>query len=153
MTVAAVGNDTIVIDDGSGDRVLVDFANTDIATFTFPNQLVTMTKGKGGNAIYAYNETGKQVDVELRILKASPDDKFLNSAFQRMKNDLPSFNLLKMNFTQRVGDGATNVSDVVYSMEGGVFTQAVDAKSNTEGDADTGVSLYRLTFANNNKTL
>lgn len=153
MTVAAVGNDTIVINDGSGDKVLVDFANTDIATFTFPNQLVTLTKGKNGNAIYAFNETGKQVDVELRIIKGSPDDKFLNSAFQRMKNDLPSFTLLKLNFTQRVGDGNGNVNDTVYAMEGGVFTQGIDAKSNTEGDADTGISVYRLSFANNNKTL
>lgn len=153
MATAQIGNDTIVINDGSGDRILTDFANTDIATFTFPNQLVTMTKAKNGNAIYAFNETGKQVDVELRILKGSEDDKFLNSAFQGMKNDLPSFTLLKLNYTKRIGDGSGEVINEVYSMEGGVFVQPVDVKSNTEGDPDTGVSLYRLTFANNTRSL
>lgn len=153
MTIAAVGNDTIVLNDGTKDRVLSDFANGDIATFTFPNELVTMTKGKNGNAIYAFNETGKQVDVEIRLIKGSPDHKILNSLFKQMRSDLPSFKLLKLNFTQRVGDGSGNVNDVVYSMDGGIFRQEVDAKSNTEGDADVGVSLYRLVFANSEKTL
>lgn len=153
MTVAQVGKDTIVINDGTRDVTLIDFANGDIATFTFPNQLVTMTKGKNNNAIYSFNESGKQVDVELRLIKGSEDDKFLNSALTRQINDLPSFTLLKLNFTQRVGDGAGNVNNVVYTMEGGVILQEVDGKSNTEGDADVGVSVYKLVFANSNKTL
>lgn len=153
MTVAAIGTDTIVINDGIADRVMSDFGDGDVAIFTFPNTEVEAKQGKNGNVIYAANETGSRVDVELRILVGSSDDKFLNSLKLAMKEDLPSFPLLSLNFTKRVGDGQTNVNDVVYTMNGGVFQQGVDTKSNAEGDTEQAISLYRLIFFNNKRSL
>jgi len=153
MTVAVTGNDTIVINDGTGDRSIVDFANADNIVATFPNELVNMTVGKNGNAIYAFNQTGRIIEAELRLLTGSPDDKYLNSALIRIKTDLPSFILLTANFTKRIGDGLGNVGNAVYSMEGGVIYQQVDAKENSEGDTDNAVSVYRLRFANGDKSI
>ncbi len=153
MTTAVTGNDTIVINDGTGDRSIVDFANADNIVVTFPNELVNMTVGKNGNAIYAFNQTGKIIEAELRLLTGSPDDKYFNSILIKQKTDLPSFVLLTGNFTKRIGDGQGNVGNAVYSMEGGVIYQQVDAKENVEGDTDNAVSVYRLRFANGDRTI
>ncbi len=153
MTTAMTGNDTVVVNDGTGDRVLTDFANADNVIMTFPNELVTMTVGKNGNAIYAFNQTGKILEGELRFLIGSEDDKYFNSILKRIKDDLPSFVLLSINFTKRVGDGKSNVSNVVYSAEGGLVYQGVDAKESSEGDTEAAVAVYRIRFANSERTI
>lgn len=146
---ALTGKDTIQI----GDRVFIDFADGDVANFTYPNELVTPKTGKNGNSIYAYNETGNQVDAVLRVLRGSPDDKFLNSLKLTMKADFPSFTLLDATFTKRVGDGAGNVSNDVLTVSGGVFTKGIDDKSNAEADTEQAVATYNLKFTNSNRKL
>ena len=143
------GADTVQIN----DRVFADFGDGDIVTITYPNELVTVKTGKNGNSIYAFNETGKQVDVEIRVLRSSPDDKFLNSIKIGMERDFAAFSLLTGEFVKRVGDGDGNVSREIYTLSGGVFSQSVDTKSNVEGDTDQSISLYRLKFTNAPKSI
>jgi hypothetical protein len=143
------GADTVQIN----DRVFADFGDGDIVTITYPNELVTVKTGKNGNSIYAFNETGKQVDVEIRVLRASPDDKFLNSIKLGMERDFAAFSLLTGEFVKRVGDGDGNVNREIYTLSGGVFSQSVDTKSNVEGDTDQSISLYRLKFTNAPKSI
>lgn len=143
------GSDTIQIN----ERVFADFGDGDVVTITYPNELVAVKTGKNGNSIYAFNETGKQVDVEIRVLRASPDDKFLNSIKLEMKRDFAAFSLLSGEFVKRIGDGKSNVSREIYSLSGGIFSQSVDAKSNVEGDTDQAISLYRLKFTNAPKSI
>ena len=148
-TAALTGNDTTIIN----DRVLADQGNGDVTTITYPNELTTVTTGKNGNSLYAFNETGNQVDVEIRLLKGSSDDKFMNSLYQNYRQDPPSFTLLTGEFTKRVGDGQGNVDNVTYSMAGGAFSQGVDSKDNTEGDTEQAVAVYRLRYANNQRSI
>lgn len=144
VTNTLTGSDTIQI----GDRVFADLPNGDVLDLTYPNELVTVTIGKNGNAIHALNETGKQADVVLRVLRASPDDKFLNSLKLTMESDLAAFTLLEGKFTKRMGDGAGNISSDIYTVSGGSFKQGIDVKSNVEGDTEQAVSVYRFTFTN-----
>lgn len=146
---ALTGKDTIQI----GDLVLANFADGDVANFTYPNELVTPKTGKNGNSIYAFNETGKQVDVVLRVVKASKDDKDLNSLKVAMESDFPSFALLDATFTKRVGDGAGNVSNDVLTVSGGVFTKGIDGKDNAEGDTEQAVAVYNLKFTNSKRKI
>jgi len=148
-TSSLTGADTVQIN----DRVFNDFGDGDIVTISYPNELVSVKTGKNGNSIYAFNETGRQVDVEIRVLRASPDDKFLNSIKLGMERDFSAFSLLSGEFVKRVGDGLGNVSREVYSLSGGVFTQSVDTKSNVEGDTEQSISLYRLKFTNAPKSI
>jgi len=137
------GKDTLTLN----DRVLVDFADGDVATITFSNELMTTKIGKNGNSIHSLNETGKMVNVELRIILGSEDDKFLNSLLEKMKRDAPSFSLLKGEFVKRTGDGDGNVQRIVYNLSAGVFKQGIDTKENIEGDTEQAVSIYKLDFA------
>jgi len=148
-TSTQTGNDTITIN----DRVLTDFGDGSVVSITFPNELVAVKTGKNGNAIYSLNETGKQADVELRILRGSSDDKFLNSIKLSMQSDIASFVLLNGEFVKRIGDGLGGVSREIISLSGGVFSQSNDTQSNVEGDTEQALTIYRLKFSNGSKSI
>lgn len=137
------GNDTILI----AGRILTDFADGDVAKVTFPNDLIAVQNGKNGNAIFNLNALGQQAEVELRVLRSSSDDAFLNDLLVRMEQDLPTFPLMNGYFVKRVGDGQGNVTRDTYIGQGGVFTRKVDVSENVQGATDPAVSLYRLKYS------
>jgi len=147
--VSLTGADTIQID----SRVLNDLADQDAVKLTFPNDIAAVKASKNGNTIYAFNETGRLVEVEVRVLLGSADDKYLNSRLQEMKNDFSGFILLTCSFSKRVGDGAGNMSTVVYQGTGGVFKKQVEAKTSTEGDTEQSVAVYMMNFGNSGKSI
>lgn len=141
------GNDTIQI----AGRVLTDFADGDVAKLSFPNDLVAVKNGKNGNAIFNLNAMGEQADLELRVLRSSPDDAFLNDLLVRMTQDLPTFTVMSGYFVKRVGDGKGNVTQDTYITSGGVFQKKVDVAENVEGATDPAVSVYRIKFSNSDR--
>ena len=143
------GKDTIIIN----DITLADFGDGDVVTLDFPNELVSLKTGKNGNSIYNFNETGKQVDVSLRVLRGSADDKTLNSLKVAMEQDFPSFTLLTGQFVKRIGDGAGNINREIYNLSGGVFSQSVNTKENVEGDTEASIAVYNLKFSNAPKSI
>lgn len=147
--VSLTGADTIQID----SRVLNDLADQDAVKLTFPNDIAAVKASKNGNTIFAFNETGRLVEVELRVLLGSADDKYLNSRLQEMKNDFSGFILVNASFSKRVGDGAGNMSTVVYQCTGGVFKKQVEAKTSTEGDTEQSVAVYMINFGNSGKSI
>lgn len=143
-SVALSGSDTIKIN----NRVLTDVADGDVASLTFPNDIANVKTGKNGNSIYGLNETGKQAELALRIIRGSEDDKFLNNLLAAQQNNFAGFVLMNGEFTKRMGDGAGKVLNDLYITSGGVFSKQVEAKSNVEGDIEQSVSIYHIKFAN-----
>jgi hypothetical protein len=143
MTKTITGSDTLVL----FDRVITDFADGDVSTITFPNELVSMSTGKNQNTIYAKNEQGNNADLVIRLARGSADDKFLQSKIAEQLRDFVSFSLAEGQLVKKVGDGAGNVTNDSYNMEGGVFTKPVETKENVSGDIEQGVSIYNLRFA------
>lgn len=141
---ALTGNDTIQI----GGRVLKNFGDGDVAKLSFPNDLVAVKTGKNGNSIFNLMGSGQQSEVEIRVLRGSSDDAFLNQQLNTMRADLPSFSLLPGYFVKRIGDGKGNVTFDTYLLSGGVFTKIPEASENTEGATDPALAIYRLKFAN-----
>ena len=148
-SVALSGADTILID----DRILVNLADGDCVHITFPNDITTVKAGKDGNMIYAFNQMGKVTMASLRVLLGSDDDKFLTALLQEMENDFSGFTLMTGSFSKRVGDGAGNISTVVYQMSGGTFKKQQEAKTSAEGDAEQSVVVYEITFGNGDKSI
>lgn len=143
MIVTGGGKDTFTIN----SRVLTDFPDGDPISITFPNELVSMKIGKGGNAMMALNETGRECDVSLRILKGSGDDKFLQSLLDAMKLDFATFNLLTSEFIKRLGDGEGNITRDIYTMSGGIVTKFIETKESVEGDTEQFISVYTLKYS------
>lgn len=147
--VSLVGKDTIKVD----GRILFDMADGDNATLTFPNELMAVKTGKNGNSLYAFNETGRQCELTLRVIRGGPSDKYLDSRMQDMIQDAPSFVLMNSQITKRIGDGQGSVGSDTYILDGGVIVKQVETKVNVEGDVEQALSIYNLKFTNSNRRI
>lgn len=143
-TIALSGNDTININ----NRNFSDLADGDVADLTFPNDIAQVKTGKNGNSLFALNESGKQAELKLRVVRGSSDDKFLNNLLANQQSNFSGFVLMIGTFTKKLGDGAGNVLADTYIMSGGVFTKIPEVKSNVEGNVDQSVSMYTIKFTN-----
>ena len=140
---ALTGADDLIIN----DRPITEFTDNSTIQITFPNEKVGSSTGKNANTVFATNEQGRNVQVELRILAGGKDDAFLNGLSIQQERDLPSFTLMNGSFSKRVGDGSGNVKRINYTLLGGVISQGIDAQENLTGDTEQGTALYRMTFA------
>ena len=147
--ISLTGADVIQVD----NRILADLADGDAVQLTYPNDLAALKASKNGNMIYSFNEMGRVVEVVIRILVGSADDKYLNSRLQEMINDFSKFIMLTGLFVKRAGDGGGNMCNVVYQCAGGIFKRQVDAKTNVEGNPDQSVAVYTMIFGNGGKVI
>lgn len=143
-TIALSGNDTIIIN----NRIFTDEADGMVAELTFPNDIATVKTGKNGNSIYGLNESGKQSDLKLRVIRGSSDDKFLNGLLAAQQQNFSGFPLMIGKFIKKIGDGAGNVTSDTYVMSGGVFSKIPQAQSNVEGESEQSVTIWELKFSN-----
>ncbi len=142
--VALTGKDTVTVN----GRILNDFADGVVAELQFPNDLVNLKTGKGGNTLYGLNNTGRQAEVTLRLIRGSSDDKFLNAIFSSMLGNFSGFTLMVGTFVKNVGDGAGNIQTDTYIMSGGAFKRGVNGLENADGDTNQSVSEWHLVFSN-----
>jgi hypothetical protein len=145
--VSLTGKDTSIID----DRVLNDFGDGDVVNIEFPNNIVEGKVGKNGNVLYAYNSTGNQVTVTMRLLRGSPDDKFFNTKLIQYKQNPAGFILMEGEFIKKVGDGKGNITNDIYRLAGGIIQKMVGGVENVEGNTDQALSIYQLFFANTDR--
>lgn len=143
-TIALSGADTLMLN----NRVLADLADGEVAVLSFPTDIANVKTGKNGNSIYGLNETGKQADLKIRVIRGSADDKFLNNLLVQQQANFAGTILLIGQFVKKIGDGAGNIASDTYIMSGGVFTKQVEAKSHVEGDTEQSVSIYQIKFSN-----
>jgi Protein of unknown function (DUF3277) len=144
MSVSISGSDTIMIN----GRVFADLADGDFANLEFPNEIMSVKTGKNGNSIYGLNESGKQANLTLRILRGSADDKFLNNLLSQQQANSSAFILMNGEFIKKIGDGLGNVTSDTYICGGGVFVKQPKAKSNAEGDTEQSLVIWEIKFSN-----
>lgn len=147
--VSLTGADTIII----GGQLITTFATGEVAMITFPNDIVQVQRGKGGNTIYALNNTGFQSELKLRIMLGYADDVFLNTILAQQKGNFSGFSLLSGVFVKNVGDGTGNIHPITYIMSGGVIKRQPEAKSVSEGDPTQSLVEWDFIFGNNTRTI
>ena len=147
--VSLTGNDTIKLN----DRVLSDFADGEIGGITFPNNIMEVKTGKNGNSLFAFNNSGRQCEAMLRIMRGSADDKFLQDLFTLMINSPTTFTLLNGSFIKVIGNGAGATQNDTYVMTGGVFTKQIEVSSNADGSTDQALAIYHLKFTNSPRVI
>jgi hypothetical protein len=156
-SVSLTGKDVIslgaTLASGANLRVLNDLADGDTATLSFPNDISSVKIGKNGNTLFAFNNTGKSCDVELRVILGSADDKFLNAEYNRYVNDPASYTLLSGEFLKKVGDGLGNANSIIYKMSGGIIKRLPVVKENVEGDTEQSVAVWPISFANTDRAI
>lgn len=142
--IALSGSDTININ----NTVLADLADGNCVELTFPNDIANVKTGKNGNSIYGLNESGKQCEVKVRVLRGSSDDKFLNNLLAQQQANFAGTVLLIGQFIKKIGDGLGNITSDTYIMSGGVFTKQIEGKTNVEGETDQSIAMYTIKFSN-----
>lgn len=143
-TVAMSGNDTITIN----NRTFVDLADGMVGEITYPNDIANVKTGKNGNSIYGLNESGKQAELKIRLIRGGADDKFMNAILNQQNLNFAGFPLMFGTFIKKLGDGAGNIVSDTYILSGGVITKFPEAKSNVEGDTEQSVTIYTMKFSN-----
>lgn len=142
-TVSVTSNDTITLN----GHVFVDQAFGDISKITFPNELVNLKTGKNGNTVYAQNAPGFNANLELRLLRGSADDQFMQALVLAPGASFPTTQLLNGTFVKQIGDGKGNVVYDTYALNGGVVSKPIEGKENVEGDTEQAVATYMIKFA------
>lgn len=142
--VALSGSDTININ----NNVFTDLADGNCVEMTFPNDIANVKTGKNGNSIYGLNESGKQCEVKIRVLRGSADDKFLNNLLSQQQANFAGTVLLIGQFVKKIGDGLGNITSDTYIMGGGIFTKIPEAKTNVEGETEQSIAIYTIRFSN-----
>lgn len=143
-TIALSGSDTFTLQ----NRIFSDLADGNCVEMTFPNDIASVKTGKNGNSIYGLNETGKQAEIKIRLIRGSADDKFLNGLLAQQQANFAGTVLLFGSFIKKLGDGFGNITSDTYIVSGGVFTKQVPAKTNVEGDSEQSISEYMIKFSN-----
>lgn len=147
--IALSGQDSIVIN----NQLISDLADGNCVELTFPNDIANVKTGKNGNSIYGLNESGKQCELKLRIIRGGSDDKFLNNLLIQQQANFAGTVLMTGVFIKKLGDGLGNVGSDTYIMSGGIFAKIPEAKSNVEGETEQSISMYTLKFANSPRIL
>ncbi len=147
--VALTGQDTVVIN----GRVLNDLADANVAELTYPNDIAAVKTGKNGNSLYALNESGRQADFKLRVVRGSDDDKFLLNLLNNQRNNFVGFVLMTGQFVKKLGDGTGSLTSDVYDVSGGIFKKNVPGTQNVEGDTNQAVADYEMVFSNGPRAL
>ena len=142
--VAMSGSDTITIN----NYIFADLADGNCVELSFPTDIANVKTGKNGNSIYGLNETGKQCEVKIRVLRASDDDKFLNNLLTQQQANFAGTVLMIGQFIKKIGDGQGSITSDTYVMSGGIFTKFPEGKTNTDGDTEQSVAMYTLKFSN-----
>lgn len=150
---AYTASDIITATDYNGDWILSDFADGTVAELTAPNELSNITTGYNGNSLGAHNETGRQRELTLRIVKGSSDDKRFNSNYNLWKNRDIRFRPLTMSFVKNVAhsDGSVTADTVscFFGLPSGQPSQTMDLAGNTEQV----VSVYTFKFGNSERSM
>lgn len=148
-SVAMSGSDTITIN----NHIFDNLTTGNCVELTFPSDIAQVKTGKNGNSIYGLNETGRQCEVKIHVLRASDDDKFLNGLLAQQQNNFAGFPLMIGQFIKKIGDGQGNITSDTYVMSGGVFTKQVEGKTNTEGETDQSIAMYTIKFSNSPRAI
>ncbi|MCL2519583.1 MAG: hypothetical protein FWE37_01070, partial [Spirochaetaceae bacterium] len=124
-----------------------DFADGEVARLSFPNNLSSLKNGRAGNALFAFNEEGKQCELTLRLLKGSADDRFLNGLLSDMLQQGVAFKLLNGKLVKKLGDGYGHIQEEQYLLTNGAFKRGVDNQSNATGAVEQAIAVYQLHFS------
>ena len=149
MIQALTGADVIKIN----STIFSDLAPGDTCVLEYPNALGVVKTGKNGNSIFAFNATGQNVTVKLRLIAGSTDDKTMQSILASWVKDSAAFTLMTGQFIKTVGNGAGVKSSVTYDLSGGIPTKIPATKENVEGDIEQAVALYELSFSNGPRSI
>lgn len=144
------GQDILIIN----NRILNDFAMDDPIVLDYPNELVEYNRYKNGNTIVVFKSQGTIVNLSLKLMIASDDDKFLNTFLNSQITNPASFVMLTAQFIKNASNPETgDINQITYNLGAGVFSKLINAKENVSTDPEQAAAVYNLKFAGLNRSI
>lgn len=140
---ALTGADTSIV----FGRNLTNFGKGDVVKCDYPGDFVKVEQGKNGNTIYALDNSGLLAKLTIKLLRGSPDDRFMSAIVAAAAADLPTFDLGIGTFVKRIGQGNGQVVYDTYVLAGVCPTKKQPASENTDGDPEQAQVMYEFTAA------
>jgi hypothetical protein len=148
-TFSLLGNDAITV----AGRLLTDFGSGEVGKVTYPTELATVKTGKNGNTIYVQNASGFQASLDIKVIRGSGDDKYLNTILKNYREEPVKFVLKDATITKLIGSGTGVVTSDTYQMTGGIPTKQVEVAINTEGDVEQAICTYTFVFSTSERSI
>jgi hypothetical protein len=139
-----IGSDTLIIN----GVVITGHADADAYKIEPQGPISEYKISKDGNTIIALKYSGVLCKMTVRLIRACPDDQFLNGLLQQFLGAPNKFPLMNGSYVKSTGDGKGGTTDEVYILGGGVFEAIPMGQSNMDGNIESGVSVYTLWFRN-----
>lgn len=147
--VALSGNDTFILN----GEIFSDLADGVWAKITFSSDIAQVKTGKNRNSIYAQNTTGFQADFEVRIVRGTANDQFMNNLLSQQNANFAGFPLMIGEYIKKIGDGKGNITNDSSILSGGIFSKQPEVQSSAEGDVNQSVVVYMLKFSSATRVL
>jgi hypothetical protein len=142
--VSLTGSDTLTIN----NYLFVGLADGNCVELTFPNDVAQVKTGKNGNVIFGLNESGRQGESTVRVLRGSDDDKFLNNLLAQQLANFAGTVLNIGQYIKKVGNGLGAIASDTYIVSSGVIQKQPEAKTNVEGETEQSVTIWKLRWGN-----
>jgi len=140
MAVSLLGKGSLFF--GSAEpRMFADFANGNFLTLDFGNQISTKEMGRGGTII-AYNSNQEQATLTVRLVKASPDDLYLNGVLSDYKRSPETFVLFTGSLSISNNDGSGSATMENFLLTEGCFINQPNFTTDSGGDVEGGVAVW-----------
>jgi hypothetical protein len=136
------GDDTVVLN----QRVFEDFPHGEVAKLSFETDVATSKVGKNGNLIVASNASGEQASLELKVLRGSSDDAWLNNQLTIYLNAPSAYVLMAGSLVKKLGEGDGKVKSDTSVLSAGFISKHPDVVVNVEGDVEQAIATYTLKF-------
>lgn len=152
------GNDIIQLGlSADGLTTVTSFADGDYARVSFPNDIMNFVIGKNRNMLASYNAMGTLAEMELRLLRGSKEDKFLQDCFPTFASDQLNFSFIFAKIIKNLGvsnegASASSISET-YALNNGIISKAPEIISNVSGSTDQGVVVWQVRFAEFTRTV
>jgi hypothetical protein len=102
--------------------------------------------------LFSQNQTGKRAELTIRLIKASPDDQYLNGLLVQQQANFSGSVLSQGEYVKQIGGGQGTVVADTRIISGGIITNEVDSESDADGGTDQNVSIWKLTFTSAPRT-
>lgn len=150
---AYTAQDTLILEDYEGEWILSDLADGTVVQLSAPNEKSTTTTGYNGNSLGAHNESGRQRECTIRIVKGSGDDKRLNRFYNMWEKRDLRWVPLKASFTKKIGHSDGSMTDETIECKFGLPATPVEAMQDTTGSTDQLVAVYMIRFGNSERSM
>jgi hypothetical protein len=131
-------NDGLIIN----SRVITNFAGPKSILTEYPNDINDIHIFKNGNMIWMRKIQGLLVNITIKLMINSDDDKFLNSLFKSSQQNPNIFSPINMQHIKNTTNENGNLLQAIVDIPWAMFQKLPSMQDDSEGDVEQAISTW-----------